>query len=327
MITLKKKFEGETMNFTEEIKDEIMENGFNDRSCALAALSAFIRTSGSIVVHGGIYGFELVTENEKTADFFFHLIEENFGFLVTSADTKSDLMSGKDKFVFEVVNEQTTSLLKELGILVEDETGVFLSVGIQPQIVEKEDCLTAYIKGAFLGGGSCTIPEEGVYSSTGYHLEFIFTNKTIASDFCILLCDIEILAKLVYRKESTVVYVKSKEVISDFLAALSVNDCLNKLNKIVEIKDKTNHDNRVNNCSVSNIDKTLTASANQVMAIEVIRETIGLQRLTENLFEVAEARLADTNASMQELADRLHISKSCINHRMRKILELAKQLN
>jgi hypothetical protein len=315
------------MNFTEEIKDEIIDNGVLGRDCALATLSAFIRTSGSIVVRDGVFGFELVTESEKIAQFFSHLIEENFGFSITNADTKSDLMRGKDKFIFEVINEKTTDLLKELGILGEDENGEFLSVGIQQFVVKDEASLIAYIKGAFLGGGSCTIPEEGVYSSKGYHLEFIFTNKTIASDFCILLCDVEILAKLVYRKESTVVYVKSKEVISDFLAVLSANDCLNKLNEIVEIKDKTNHDNRVNNCSVSNIDKTLTASANQVMAIEVIRETIGLQRLNENLFEVAEARLADTNASMQELADRLHISKSCINHRMRKIMELAKQLS
>ena len=83
---------------------------------------------------------------------------------------------------------------------------------------------------------------------------------------------------------------------------------------------------RVNNCSVSNIDKTVSASVKQVQAIEVIRSTVGLQSLDENLFSVAEGRLADKNASMQELADRLKISKSCLNHRMRKIAEMARQL-
>ena len=141
-----------------------------------------------------------------------------------------------------------------------------------------------------------------------------------------MLCDFEILAKLVARKESAVVYVKSKEVISDVLNVLSAYSCLDKLNRLVELKDKTNNANRVNNCSVSNIDKTVTASVNQVRAIEIISGTIGLQSLDKMLFDVAEARLADKNASMQELSDRLNISKSCINHRMRKILELAKSL-
>jgi hypothetical protein len=147
-----------------------------------------------------------------------------------------------------------------------------------------------------------------------------------AGDFCELLCDCEILAKLVSRKDSAVVYVKSKEVISDLLNIISAENSLEKLNKIVELKDRTNNDNRINNCSVSNIDKTVTASVAQIKAIETISQTIGLQSLDTMLFEVAEARLADTNASMQELADRLKITKSCINHRMRKILEIAKQL-
>ena len=94
----------------------------------------------------------------------------------------------------------------------------------------------------------------------------------------------------------------------------------------MEIKDKKNNANRVNNCSVSNIDKTVTASVNQVRAIEIISQTIGLQSLDKHLFEVAECRLADKNASMQELAERLNVSKSCLNHRIRKIIELAQSL-
>ena len=78
---------------------------------------------------------------------------------------------------------------------------------------------------------------------------------------------------------------------------------------------------------MSNIDKTVTASVAQVKSIETISQTIGLQSLDKLLFEVAEARLADKNASMQELANRLGISKSCINHRMRKLTDMAKSLS
>ncbi len=98
------------------------------------------------------------------------------------------------------------------------------------------------------------------------------------------------------------------------------------MNRIVEFKETRNNANRINNCSVSNIDKTVTASVNQVRAIEIISQTIGLQSLEKPLFDVAECRLADKNASMQELAERLGISKSCLNHRMRKINELAQSL-
>ena len=163
-------------------------------------------------------------------------------------------------------------------------------------------------------------------SRTGYHFEIVFSNKITANDFLDLLCEFEILAKLVMRKEKWVVYAKSKAVISDIFAAIGCEKGLDKLSRIVERKDRQNNANRINNCSVSNIDKTVTASVNQVRAIEIIAQTIGLQSLDKALFEVAECRLADKNASMQELAERLNITKSCLNHRMRKLNELALSL-
>jgi hypothetical protein len=313
-------------NFTEEIKNEIIDNGLADNDARLAFLSAYIRTSGSIISHNGNFGFEIVTENERTAEFICDLIENKLGCSVTVAGVKFDPFSGRDKLTFECCNDKTTALLSDMKIINVDENGVALTFGIDEKLIEDEGSRRAYLQGAFVGGGSCTLPDEQTYSRTGYHFEIVFSNKITAGDFCELLCDFEVLAKLVTRKDSSVVYVKSKEVISDLLNALSVQNCLDKLNKIVELKDKTNNDNRINNCSVSNIDKTVTASVAQIKAIETISQTIGLQSLDTNLFEVAEARLADNSASMQELADRLNITKSCINHRMRRIIELSKQL-
>lgn len=314
------------LSFTEEIKNEITSETVTDPNCRLAVLSAFIRTSGSILSRGGNFGFEIVTENERTAEFFTDMLE-NLGLSLTVSGAKFDLLSGKDKLAFECVSEKSDSLLKDLGIVGEDNEGKFITFGIDEALISKEKSKIAFLKGAFLGGGSCTLPEEGTYSRTGYHFEIAFANKLTASDFCDLLCDFEILAKLVTRKDSAVVYVKSKEVISDILHAMSCENSLKKLNRRVEHKDRQNNANRVNNCSVSNIDKTVTASVKLVRAIEIISQTIGLQSLEKPLFDVAECRLADKNASMQELAERLNISKSCINHRMRKILEIARSLN
>lgn len=312
-------------SFTEEIKNEITAQATDDRACRLAMLSAFVRTGGSILLRNGKYGFELVTENEQTADFLSNMLEN--GFPTAFSDVSFDYKSENNKATFECLNENSDKLLRELQIIGKVKGEDAFITGIDGGLISSKKCKLSYLKGAFLGGGCCTLPEENIYSRTGYHFEIVFNNKEIANDFCDLLCEFEVLAKLVARKETTVVYVKSKEVISDVLNLMSCPKSLEKLNRLVEQKDRQNNANRVNNCSVSNIDKTVTASVKQVQAIEIISQTIGLQALEKPVFDVAVCRLADKNASMQELAERLNISKSCINHRMRKILELARTLS
>ncbi len=315
------------LNFTEEIKKEIIYLPVNSREEKISLLSAFIRTSGSVVVKNGLSGFELITENERTAEFFTDIIENAFSIPVKVTDAKFDLMSGKERLCFECVSPQSDSLLSEMGVVGSDSDGRYIRFGIDEAIVPDDDCKIAYLRGAFLGGGSCTIPDEETYSRTGYHFEIVFPNKIVASDFCDLLAYFDVLAKLVLRKDSAVVYVKRKEIISDILNILGCVGCMQKMDELVRFKQVKNDENRVNNCSVSNIDKTVTASVKQVTAIEIISQTIGLQGLDKNLFDVATCRLADKNASMQELSDRLGITKSCLNHRMRKILELADSLD
>lgn len=312
-------------NFTEEIKTEIIKNFSGGREYGLAALSAFIRTGGSLIKEGGQYGFELVTESELIAHFFCDIIENVFGLEVSGFSSRSDVASGRDKLVFSCVGAEAEQLLKDGGVLGSDEEGYFINFSISPELTPGE--AAAYVQGAFLGGGSCTVPDLKSYSRTGYHLEVVFRNRITAGDFSSLLCSFDILAKQVMRKDSAVVYLKSIESVSAFLDVIGARVAREKLNGIAKFKDNLNNENRVNNCSVSNIDKTVSASVRQVQAIEVIRSTIGLQSLDENLFSVAEGRLADKNASMQELADRLKISKSCLNHRIRKIMAIAQSLD
>ena len=314
-------------NFTEEIKNEIMDNGVENVCCRLAFLSAFIRTSGSVLSRGGSFGFEIVTENSRAAEFLGEMLEKDCAVPISRTGVEYDKFTGRDKLTLDCIGERATQFLFDLRILKKTENGVSLTFGIDDFIVKKDCCIAAYLKGAFLGGGSCTLPDEGSYSRTGYHFEVVFANKITAGDFCDLLCSLDILAKLVARKDSAVVYVKSKEVISDLLNAMGAERSLEELNRIVVLKDRTNNVNRASNCSTSNIDKALTASVNQIGSIQTISQTIGLKSLSPILFEVAEARLADPNASMQELADRLGITKSCLNHRLRKIAKIASQLS
>ncbi|MGN0807542.1 MAG: DNA-binding protein WhiA [Candidatus Coproplasma sp.] len=313
-------------NFTEEIKNEIVSSSIEKECCRIAFLSAFVHLSGSIISKNGVYGFEIVTENEGTALYVKLLFYKSFNVELVLNGVQYDSKSGKDKYKLEYLGQDALTILEKLGIVKSRNGELSLIFGIDPKIIKSECCKLAYIKSAFLGGGSCTLPEEQTYSRTGYHFEVVFSNRIAANDFCELLCEFEILAKCVLRKDSAVVYLKSKEVISDILNLIQADKSLKKLNKIVEFKDQSNNANRVSNCSVSNIDKTVKASVAQIKAIEIISQTVGLQSLASNLFELAEARLADPEASMQELADRLGISKSCLNHRMRKIMAISSQL-
>lgn len=314
-------------NFTEEIKTEIIENFTGGRDEILAALSAFIRTSGALITENGNYGFELYTESRAAADFFSEIIENELGISLDAFSSRSDVSSGRDKSVISCVSEKTSVLLSELGIIGCDSEGYFVNFTLDEGICEVKEKAAAYIMGAFLGGGSCTVPDIKSYSRTGYHFEIVFRSRITAGDFCDLLCSFDVLAKLVMRKDSAVVYLKSKEAIASVLNLFRAKTSLEKLEEIVRLKGNSNNENRVSNCSVSNIDKTVTASVNQVRAIEVIRSTIGLQALDENLFSVAQARLADKNASLQELARRLGISKSCLNHRLRKLTDISAALD
>ena len=313
-------------NFTEEIKNEILSLDVEKECCSIAFLSAFVRLAGSIITKDGVYGFEIVTENENTALYIKLLFFKVFKVELILNGVQYDSKSGKDKYKLEYVGDNALTILSKLGIVKYYGEELSLVLGIDSKLVKSDCCKLAYIKSAFLGCGSCTRPEEQTYSRTGYHFEIVFSNRVAANDFCELLCEFEILAKCVSRKDSAVVYVNSKDVISDILNLIQAYKSLKRLNKIVEFKDQSNNANRVTNCSVSNIDKTVKASVAQIKAIEIIKQTMGLQSLGVNLFEVAEARLADPEASMQELADRLGISKSCLNHRIRKIMAIASQL-
>lgn len=313
-------------NFTEDIKKEILSADVDNDCCRIAFLSAFVRVAGSIITKDGVYGFEIVTENDGTALYIKTLFYNYFGVELILNGVQYNSKSGRDKYKLEYVGEKALPILAKLGLVKSYDGEFSLVFGIDSKVIKSDCCKLSYIKSAFLGGGSCTLPEEQTYSRTGYHFEIVFSNRLAANDFCELLCEFEILAKCVSRKDSAVVYVKSKEVISDLLNLFQAYKSLKKLNKIVEVKDLSNNANRVSNCSVSNIDKTVTASVAQIKAIEVISQTMGLQSLAPNLFEVAEARLADPKASIQELANRLGVSKSCLNHRMRKIMAIASQL-
>lgn len=312
------------MNFTWEIKKEIV-NRSNAEKFSVekdeqkASFSAFVRTSGALGVKDSVPTFFLVSETEHVAEYFTNLFSEIFDLELFVTHATMDRKTGRDKLVLQCPSAHSARVLSALGLLKRGENT--FREGISPSLIKTEKQRVAYIQGAFLGGGSCTLPKG---NGTGYHLEIVFSERKTARDFCRLLNQFELIARLVERKENFVAYIKSKEAISDFLAVVGAENALKKFTAFLDKREESNRDNRTKNCIAGNADKTAIASVKQVVAIKKLEET-GFKGVSEELKQLAQARLKYPEKSLRELSELLGESKSCLNHRMRKLMETAGQ--
>ncbi len=309
------------MNFTLDIKKELITHcSWTSEKERKAALSAFVRTSGTLGIVNQIPTFFLVSQTERVAEFFMTQFVETYGFDLTLAHASQDRLSGRDKLVLECPLTVSKEVLSALGLLKRGAND--FRDGISRTLLHSEQAKIAYIQGAFLGGGSCILPTE---KGGGYHLETVFFDKKTAQDFCDLLGEFELIARLVERKENFVVYIKSKELISDFLSIVGAENTLKKFAAFIEKRDEANHDNRARNCFSGNADKTAIAAVKQVVALKKMQEKNDFNDLSEELRTLARARLKNPTMSLRELAEYLGESKSCLNHRMRRLMSLAEE--
>lgn len=310
------------MNFTKGVKRELLAAKAGEETLR-AQVSAFLRTGGFVSFTERGLGFILVTESERIAEYFIDAFERLYG-ISCYALASDDRLTGKEKLSLAYHGERAYDILIDLGIL-EEGNGGGVTAGIAPRLVETDEGRVGYLRGAFLGGGSCTVPRAG--AKTGYHLEFVFSYEETANDFVDLLDEFELFAKVVKRKEKYVVYAASLAAVSDFLACVGAYASLERLSEEAKIREENNNGNRVNNCFVGNMDRTAQASARQCVAVGKLKARGGLQALDEELKATALMRLEMPEASLKELADRLGVSKGCVNHRMRRLIALAEGRN
>ncbi len=306
------------MNFTSDVKKEMINHGVKDAASRLSEMSAFIRTCGTFGVKDGQPTFFLVSETENVAEYFMAQFSKLFDAELYVTHATRDRMSGRDKLLLQCPAGAAADVLKALRLVTKNGE---MRHGISAALLSDEQKEIAYVRGAFLGGGSCTVPLDG--GTTGYHLEVVFSDRKTAKDFCLVLSEFEILAKLAERKETFVVYIKSKEQISDFLAVVGADNALKKFAQLVEKRDEANRSNRARNCIAGNADKAAIAAVKQIVALKKLQENGGFTLLSEELKQLAKARMDNPAMSLQELANKLGVSKSCLNHRMRKLMSVA----
>lgn len=199
------------------------------------------------------------------------------------------------------------------------ETSVSLHVNFA--LLEKNCCRKAFLRGAFLAGGSVTDPEKR------YHLELSTTHLKVSREAETLMREMELAPKEMERKGSSVLYFKQSEVIEDFLTTVGAPVGAMAVMQAKIEKDWRNDANRKTNCDAANVDKTVAAAQEQLAALRRLEERGELETLPEKLRETARLRRENPEATLSELAE-LHeppLSKSAINHRMRKLLSLAAQ--
>lgn len=310
------------MNFTSDVKKELMKLPCGKEE-SRAALSAYFSACGVFAESGtGEPEFFLVSETERVAEFFTGLFYNLFGERLIVSRAVKDRLSGRSRLILECPRGAKNAL-ETLELY---KPGAGFTVGVPQEFTENDAARRAYICGAFLGGGSITLPADG--KKTGYHLEIAFPaeedgESAVAEEFAALAEADDLLLKCVKRGGETVAYMKSKEAISDFLSVLGAENALKKFGAFCEEREKNNNLNRAANCSSFNADKTATAAVKQVLAIEKIVAAGADTTLAAPLKELIALRLARPELSLQELADELGVSKSCLSHRMRKLTEIA----
>lgn len=257
----------------------------------------------------------IITENPEFAIRLPRLFHKAFGIRFDRVPDEQNV----GKLVFQITDED--KLRRILDTLGYDVTKA-LALHVNFAMLEDDCCRAAFLRGAFLAGGSVTDPEKR------YHLELSTSHVQASREVSTILEEMGFLPRAVMRGANAVIYFKQSEHIEDILTTIGSPASATEIMAAKVDKEIRNDANRATNCDIANLNKTLDAVAQQTEAIEKLAEGGQLKTLPEKLQETANMRLANPELSLAQLATMFDppISKSCLNHRMRKIMEVARNI-
>lgn len=286
------------MSFSGEVKEELAQQYASARHCQIAELAALLCFCGQYGKdEKGAYTIGFATENEAVIRKGFTLLQKAFNISTDIELSEAQMQDFYDKF--GDLDQPVSQLL-----------------------VKNSCCQRAFLRGAFLSVGSISDPLKG------YHMEFVCNDEAKAEQLRKVIQAFGIESRIVLRKKYHVVYLKEGASIVDMLNVMEAHVALMKLENMRIVKEMRNSINRQVNCETANISKTVTAATRQVEDIEFIRDHYGFKRLPESLRQMAEVRLENDQAPLKELGELLDppVGKSGVNHRLRKLSELAEKL-
>lgn len=288
--------------------------------CVKAELSALIRMNGSLSYSNRKLIVDIQTENAAIARRIYTLIKKSYQVQVELLVRKKMRLKKNNVYIVRL-SEQAKVILEDLKILGE---GFTFTHNIAEELIKKKCCKRAYLRGAFLAGGSVNNPE-----TSSYHLEMFSLYKEHNDSLCELMNMFGLKSKTLERKKGYITYLKEAEKITEFLNIVGAHNALLRFEDVRIVRDMRNSVNRLVNCETANLNKTIGASLRQVENIQFIDQIVGLHILPEKLREIAELRVNYQDVTLKELGEMVSggaISKSGINHRLRKIDEIADKL-
>lgn len=313
------------MNFGESVKEEIFSKPLKEEHCKKAFLAGIIRGSGVLFETDNGYGLSFKIAGESRAMKISDLIKETFGFDVREISVNEDRLNARDVFEISLTGAEARKILTDLGIIKISKDSMSV-LGFFGAITERECCFRAFLRGLFVSSGSCTVPSANSGEKTGYHLELCFSHSVSAELTAKELFKRNIKSNITRRKSDYVLYIKSADGIKDFIAILPAPVSVLKLTDIMIEREILNITNRRKNCDLGNVNRQIEAQEKILSAINKIEEKRGADFLKPDLKETAIARKEFSDDTLSELAARLSITKSCLNHRLRKIAEIAEKL-
>ena len=299
-------------SFAYKVRSELCRTPVQRLCCARAeayGVLLFANTFSALEVR-------IITENPEFATRLPRLFQKAFSL---NFDVLPD-ENTRGKLIFRITErDKLERIINQFGYDPRQNVAQHVNFGI----LEDECCRTAFLRGAFLSGGSVTDPEKR------YHLELATTHIHASREVSALLTELGFAPRTVMRGASSVIYFKQSEHIEDFLTTIGAPVSAMDIMTAKVDKEIRNGANRALNCDMANMEKSLDAAREQLTAIESLETNGMLETLPEKLRQTARLRLDHPELSLLELAQRCDppVSKSCINHRMRKLMELAKEEN
>ncbi len=309
------------MSFSSQVKEELEKHLSPARHCQLGEIAAIIHYCGHLTRgEEGRLQLEITTENPSVARKCFTILNKTFK--IETLMREGECFQEKNRGVYTITIWKEQELLTIFqGIKLLDSKGVFHDIKgeVNPLVLKQTCCQRAFLRGAFLSIGSMSNPTKG------YHLEMVCHNSRQALQLQTLLQGFGLDGKVVIRKKYHVVYLKEGSNIVDFLNICEAHVSLMSLENLRILKEMRNSINRRVNCETANITKTVNAAARQVEDILFLQKNPGFSKLPSALRQMAEVRLEHPDAPLKELGEYLDppVGKSGVNHRLRKLSELA----
>ncbi|EJN3031650.1 DNA-binding protein WhiA [Listeria monocytogenes] len=307
------------MSFASETKKELTHMDVSD-SDAKVELAAFIRMNGAISFSSQLVIMDVQTENAAIARRMYQLLKDLYEVPIELLVRRKMKLKKNNVYIVRL-KSGTRGILEDLRIL---EPPMTFTKSIDRGFVKKRSAKRAYLRGAFLASGSVNNPE-----TSSYHLEIFSVYEEHNEAICALMNQFDLNARTLERKNGFITYLKEAEKITEFLSIIGATNALLHFEDVRIMRDMRNSVNRLVNCETANLNKTINAAVRQIDNIKYIQSTVGLEALPERLREIAALRIANEDVTLKELGEMLttgQVSKSGINHRLRKLDQIAERL-